>query len=131
MAHDSIKTTESTRSFTETVDALEAVLKDKGLIIIAKVDHAAAAEKADLTLSPTTLFIFGNPKAGTPIMQANPLAGLDLPMKMLVTEQDGKVLVTYRSPEALVDSWNLSPVPAPIPNMIGALSAIANAAAGR
>lgn len=132
MAHDTIRQVQSERSFSDTVSALEDVLKKKGLTIMAKIDHAAGARSVDLELRPTTLFIFGNPRAGTPIMKVNQLVGLDLPMKILVSEDEaGAVHLTYRAPESLVSEWELSPPPPPIAKMVDALSAISNAAAGK
>ena len=66
------------------LDRLEAVLQAKGVKVFARVDHSAEAQAAGLALPPTQLLIFGNPKAGTPLMQAAPTIGLDLPMKVLV-----------------------------------------------
>jgi len=68
----------------ETMDRLERAVKDRELVVIARVDHAAAAQKAGLTLRPTQLLIFGNPKAGTPLMQSAQSIGIDLPLRVLV-----------------------------------------------
>lgn len=137
-AHDEATASNPVRSyisqqgFQATTAALEKALAKRGLILLAKIDHAAAANKAGLPLGPTMVFIFGNPKAGTPVMQADQRAGLDLPMKMLVMEdENATVKLVYRSPKALVDQWNLTPPPAPIAKMIDVMSALANEAAGR
>jgi len=66
-----------------------------GNTIFATIDQAAAAESAGLSLRPTTLLVFGNPKGGTPLMEAAPLVGLDLPLKLLVWEDDRGVHVAY------------------------------------
>jgi uncharacterized protein (DUF302 family) len=66
---------------TVTADRLEALLKEHGIIVFARIDFSGDAAKAGLTMRPEQLLIFGNPKAGTPLMQAAPIAGLDLPLK--------------------------------------------------
>ena len=87
----------------ETIDALAADLAAKGIAIIARVDHAAGAKAAGLSLPPTELVIFGNPKLGTPLMQSNRAIGLDLPMKVLAFEDaDGSVKIAYTAPAALL-----------------------------
>ncbi len=89
-------------TFSETVSKFEAVLKSKGLIVFAKVDHSGEAEKVGIKMRPTQLIIFGNPKAGTPVMLASPTMAIDLPLKVLIAEDDsGKVLVTFNSPAYL------------------------------
>ena len=89
-------------TFSETVSKLEAVLKAKGLTVFAKVDHSGEAEKVGLKMRPTQLLIVGNPKAGTPVMVASPTMAIDLPLKVLIAEDDsGKVSVTFNSPAYL------------------------------
>lgn len=82
----------------ETLDRLEALLNDKGVKVFARIDHAAEAKAVGLELRPMQLLIFGNPKAGTPLMQSAPSIGLDLPMKVLAWQDDqGEVRVTWNS----------------------------------
>src|SRR5579862_7052423 len=89
-------------SVDESVKRLQGALSEKGLQIFAMVDHSGEAEKAGLTMRPTKLLIFGNPKGGTPLMVAAPSLAIDLPLKALVAEDaSGKVSVTYNSPEYL------------------------------
>lgn len=86
----------------ETVRRLEAVLSAKGIPVLCKVNHAAGAMAAGLAMRPTELVIFGNAKAGTPIMLATPSAALDLPLKALVWEDSaGDIWVSYNAPEYL------------------------------
>ncbi len=93
----------------ETLDRLETVLRSKGVKVFARIDHSAEAQGAGLTLRPTQLLIFGNPKAGTPLMQASPSIGLDLPMKALAWQDaQGQVHVTWNSPEFLIQRHGLS-----------------------
>lgn len=91
-----------------TLDRLESVLKEKGIAIVARVNHAAAAKKVDMELRPTQVLFFGNPKLGTPLMQSNQMAGLDLPMKVLAWEdEDGKIWLGYHSPQQIADNLNM------------------------
>ena len=93
---------ESRLSVKETIDALAKAVEAKGLKIVARVDHAAGAKAAAMELPPTELLIFGNPQLGTPLMQSNPLMGLELPMRVLAyTDKSGKVMIAYTSPQAL------------------------------
>ena len=85
-------------SVTQTMDAVEKSLTGHGIFIYARIDQEAEAVKVGLTLKPMKLMIFGNPRGGIPLMNANPLCGLDLPLKMLVWEDnDKKVWVSYNS----------------------------------
>jgi uncharacterized protein (DUF302 family) len=92
----------------QTVEALTALLKSKGIAIFALIDHSGEAEKVGLKMRPTKLVIFGNPKAGTPLMLASPSSAIDLPLKILVWEDgQGKVWVSYNSPEYLRERHGL------------------------
>lgn len=87
-----------------TMDALQAAVKGVGATIFARVDHAGGAEGVGMELAPSQVLIFGNPKLGTPAMQDDPLAGLFLPMKVLVYEDaEGQVWLTYQDPEEMLD----------------------------
>jgi uncharacterized protein (DUF302 family) len=92
----------SNHSVDETVAKLKGILEAKGVTLFAFVDHSGEAEKAGLKMRPTKLFIFGSPKAGTPIMLAAPSAAIDLPLKILIWEDgDGKTWISYNNPEYL------------------------------
>lgn len=81
---------------------LEAEIKARGMTVFARVNHAALAVQAGLTLLPTEVIIFGNPKAGTPLMQANQTMGIDLPLKALVWQDAaGKAWLSYNNPDWL------------------------------
>jgi uncharacterized protein (DUF302 family) len=83
----------------ETMDRLEAEVKAKGLTVFARVDHAAGAAAGGMALRPTELLMFGNARGGTPLMQAAQTAGIDLPLKALVYEDEaGKVWLAYNDP---------------------------------
>jgi uncharacterized protein (DUF302 family) len=89
-------------SVVETADRLETLLKTKGLKIFSRIDQAAEAQAVGLTMRPMVLLVFGDPKAGTPLMIRYPSLALDLPLKTLVWEStDGKVWLSFNSPEFL------------------------------
>ena len=90
------------RSVDETVQKLQEVLQSKGVKLFALVDHGGEAEQVGMQMRPTKLLIFGNPKAGTPLMIASPSIAIDLPLKVLVSQDpDGKVWVSYNAPAYL------------------------------
>jgi len=98
----------SSHSVDETVTKLEGILQAKGITVFALVDHSGEAAKAGMKMRPTKLLIFGNPRAGTPVMLAAPSSAIDLPLKILVWEDDqGKVWITYNSPSYLQERHNL------------------------
>ena len=100
----------SNHSVEETVENLKGILQVKGITLFALVDHSGEAGKAGMQMRPTKLLIFGNPKAGTPVMLAAPSSAIDLPLKILIWEDaQGKVWVTYNSPIYLQERHNLPP----------------------
>jgi uncharacterized protein (DUF302 family) len=108
-ANNGIITQPSQYSVTATIDRLEAVLQAKGITIFARIDHQAEAEKVGLSLRPTQLLLFGSPKAGTPLMVAEPTTALDLPIKILAWEAaDSKVWLSYNDPNYLKQRFSLS-----------------------
>lgn len=108
LADNGIVSKESRYSVSETITRLEAVLKGKGIAIFARIDHAGEAEKAGLKMRPAQLLIFGNPKAGTPIMNAAPLAALDLPLKALAWQDaEGKIWLSYNDPIYIKERFKL------------------------
>ena len=95
-------------SVDEIVEKLKAILQAKGLTLFALVDHSGEAAKVGLSMPPTKLLIFGNPKGGTPLMLASPGIAIDLPLKILVSEDaNGKAWVSYNSPAYLQQRHNL------------------------
>jgi len=100
--------TPSNHSVDETVEKLKGILQAKGVTLFALIDHSGEAETVGMKMRPTKLLIFGNPKAGTPLMLAAPSSAIDLPLKILVWEDDqGKVWVTYNSPAYLQERHSL------------------------
>jgi uncharacterized protein (DUF302 family) len=94
----------SNHSVDQTVEQFKGILQAKGVTLFALVDHSGEAEKVGLKMRPTKLLIFGSPKAGTPLMLAAPSSALDLPLKLLIWEDaQGKVWVSYNSPEYLLE----------------------------
>jgi uncharacterized protein (DUF302 family) len=108
-------------SVDETVARLEAILAAKGIKVFARIDQAAEARAVGLTLRPTVLLIFGDPRAGTPLMDRHPSLALDLPLKALVAElPDGSVHLSYNSPEFLRERHGLEALPfAPVEKLLG------------
>ena len=102
------KTLKSKYSFNETVTRLEHAITSKNMTVFSKIDHAAAAQQAGLSMQPATLLVFGNPKAGTPLMKKDPSFALQLPLKVLVTEVDGRVLVMFNTTEALIENSGIN-----------------------
>jgi len=98
----------SNHSVDETVTRLTSILDAKGVTRFALIDHSGEAKKAGMTMPPTKLLIFGSPKAGTPVMLAAPTVAIDLPLKILVHEDNnGKVWVSYNSPAYLQQRHNI------------------------
>ncbi|MGA2233227.1 MAG: DUF302 domain-containing protein [Tepidisphaeraceae bacterium] len=110
-----------------TIAKLQALLREKGVAIFALVDHSGEAKKIGMHMPPTQLLIFGNPKAGTPLMLAAPSAAIDLPLKLLVWEDTtGKVWISYNSPDYLRNRHN---IPAELMQNIAVVAALAEKAA--
>jgi uncharacterized protein (DUF302 family) len=117
----------SRHSVDVTVARLEGMLEARGIKLFAVVDHSGEAASVGLTMPPTKLLVFGNPKAGTPLMLAAPSTAIDLPLKVLVREDaDGKVWVAYNDPEYLRERHRF---PEQLVQNIAAVEALARAAA--
>jgi uncharacterized protein (DUF302 family) len=98
----------SHHSADETVDRLKNILRSKEVTLFALIDHSGEAARVGMKMPPTKLLIFGNPKGGTPLMLAAPSVALDLPLKILVSEDaQGKVWLSYNSPEYLKERYGL------------------------
>ena len=98
----------SNHSVDETVERLKNILQSKRVTLFALVDHSGEARKVGMNMPPTKLLIFGNPKAGTPLMLASPSIAIDLPLKILVWEDTHKrTWVSYNSPAYLQERHNL------------------------
>jgi uncharacterized protein (DUF302 family) len=130
-ADTGLVTLPSIHSATETVERLKALLAQKGIALFAHVDHAAGAEKVGLSLRPTQVLIFGNPKAGTPLMQSQQTIGLDLPLRVLIWEDEaGKVWLTYRRVESLARQHHVTDRDEVVKALDDGLTALVRAATG-
>jgi uncharacterized protein (DUF302 family) len=126
--HEGIDTIDSKYSVDETVARLQALLQEKGIKLFCLIDHSGEAAAAGLTMRPTKLLIFGNPKAGTPLMVAAPSTALDLPLKLLVAETEtGKTLIFWNDPTWLEERHFF---PEGLTANLAAAQALATAAAG-
>lgn len=112
------------QSVDQTVEKLEQILQAKGVKLFAVIDHSGEAERAGLKMLSTKLVIFGNPKAGTPLMLASPSIAIDLPLKLLISEDaEGKVWISYNSVPYLQARHNL---PEELVKNIAVVEALAN-----
>jgi len=128
-ADDDMITKQSPYSVAKTLDRLSAIMEKKGITVFTRVDHAAGAKKVGLTLRPAQVLIFGNPKLGTPLMNAEPKIGLDLPLKALAWEDSsGKVWLGYTKPSELKDRYDVEGVDKVFKKITGALDKLTSAA---
>ncbi len=120
---------QSPHSVGGTLDRLESVLAEKDIGVMARIDHAANAESVDMELRPTQLLIFGNPKVGTKLMQAEQTMGIELPMKALSWEDaEGRVWIAYESPRVFAERRGLAPDHPVVQALSGALDKLTEAA---
>jgi uncharacterized protein (DUF302 family) len=130
VAGETVVRVESAHDVATSIDRLQAAVEGAGAKVFARIDHAAGAESVGEKLAPSTLLIFGNPKLGTPAMQAAPEMGLSLPMKVLAMEQDGKTWLIYDAPGAMAASRGLAEDHPVVQKMTGALGKLTAKAAG-
>ena len=119
-------TKRSRHSYAETLAALEKAIAAAGNTTFAVIDQSAAAAGVGMTLRPTTLVLFGNPQGGTPLMDAFPLVALELPLKLLVWEENGSVSVAYPSMSEIAKRYNVTGMDERIAAMDRALDALTN-----
>jgi uncharacterized protein (DUF302 family) len=119
-----VTTKVSPRSFADTVARLKELLAEKNVKLFSVIDQRAEARGAGLDLRDTTLVIFGNPAAGTPVMDAAPLSALDLPLKVLIWDDAGQTKVSYYAPATLAARHHLS---ADLASRLGAVDPITDA----
>jgi uncharacterized protein (DUF302 family) len=122
--------TVSSNNFADTVAKLRAGIEKRPLKLFAEIDHAAGAASIDMDLAPSTLFIFGNPKGGTPLMTKEPKMGIALPLKMHVYEADGKVMISYADMRLVAAQYGIDNSAQPIPNIADMLGGLAQEAGG-
>jgi uncharacterized protein (DUF302 family) len=129
MAAQGLTTLRSSYGPKDTMNRLEAEVRAKGMTVFARIDHAAGARAAGLSLRPTEVLIFGNAKAGTPLMQSVQTVGIDLPLKALVwQDSSGDTWLSYNDPDWLAQRHGVSgETAAAISTMTAALGAVAKA----
>ncbi len=132
MSENGLITVQSKHSFDETLKRLNSAIQLAKMTVFAVFDHSAAASEAGLSLRPTTVITFGNPAAGTKLMQSNQIAGIDLPLKILVWEgQAGITKLTHNDTQWLAQRHSLGTETAPqISGMAKLLASLSEAAAG-
>lgn len=128
MAAPGLITLPSSHGPKDTMDRLEAAVNARGMTVFARIDHAAGAAAAGLSLRPTEILIFGNAKAGTPLMQSVQVIGLDLPLRALVWQDaSGATWLSYNDPVWLAQQHGLrSETQTVVGMMTAALEAVAN-----
>jgi uncharacterized protein (DUF302 family) len=125
--NNGLVTIAAAHSVDETVEKLKGILTARGVALFALVDHSGEAAKVGLQMPNTKLLIFGSPKAGTPVMLAAPSIAIDLPLKILIAEDEmRKVWLSYNSAQYLADRHG---VPAELIKNLAVIEALANAAA--
>jgi uncharacterized protein (DUF302 family) len=125
-AADGIVSQPSPYSVAETVERLETVLRSRSISLFARIDHAVEAAKVGLAMPPTQVLIFGNPRAGTPLMLAAPTIAIELPLKVLVQQDPaGKVTVSYQTARFLQQRYGLNDEQAKVVNAVEGLVAVA------
>jgi uncharacterized protein (DUF302 family) len=129
LAADTWVTKQSKSDVPTTVEKLVTAIEAAGAKVFATVDHAAGAKSIGAEMEPTVLVIFGNPKVGTPIIQADRRAGLDLPIRVLVWEENGSAMIGYEKPEALKARYGIEGADQSFEAMGGALGKLTGMAA--
>jgi uncharacterized protein (DUF302 family) len=131
-AADGLIEVKSAHGVKETITRFESTAKERGLVIFARIDHAAGAQKIGKTLRPTELLIFGSPQGGTPLMECAQTAGIDLPLKALAWEDaSGQVWLGYNDPQYLATrhgAKDCGPVAANLRKALDGLAGVATKA---
>ena len=126
---ESLISIKSAHDVSKTADRLETVLKNKGMTVFARIDHAAGAKVAEMELRPTELVVFGNPKVGTPLMKCSQSIGIDLPQKALIWQDEaGDVWFTYNNPDYIANRHSLKGCDEVLTKIKGALGKFATVA---
>ena len=125
-------TLQSNHSVKDTADKLVSIIESKGMKVFARVDHQKNAQGVDLTLRPTQVIMFGNSKAGTPLMNCEQSVAIDLPQKILISEDnEKKVWLSYNHPEYLKTRHNIKGCDTEIANIAKALNSVSKAAVAK
>ncbi len=124
-----VLTRTSTKGYAETLSQLLAAISGRGLTVFAQFDHAAGARDVDMELAPEMVVVFGNPRTGTPLMQADPRIGIELPLRIVVWSRDDATTVGYDDPRELADIYDVGEHAQTLEAMAALLSALAQEAA--
>jgi uncharacterized protein (DUF302 family) len=119
----------SLSGYAETVGSLVASIERRGLTVFARVDHAGAAREAGLELADEEVVLFGNPRAGTPLMQSDARIGIELPLRILVWREGEEVMLGYRDPRELADAYDVASLSSTLEQMAALLDELAGEAA--
>jgi len=120
---------DSNHSVSDTADKLVSIIDNAPPKLFARIDHAAGARSIDMELEDSTLVIFGAPQIGTPIMQQNIMAGLDLPIRVLIWDDNGQTKIGYLDPQALKARYSIEGAEQAFEGMAGAISKMTDGAA--
>lgn len=118
----------SASGYPGTVQALTDALDRRGLTLFARIDHAAAARDVGMELAGEEVFVFGNPRGGTPLMQADPRVGIDLPLRMLLWQDGDATAVGYRDPRELAGAYRLDGLDETLAQLAALLEALSEEA---
>jgi uncharacterized protein (DUF302 family) len=121
-----LKTADSPHSVTDTVGRIVAALDARGITVFARVDHAAGARGAGLELADEQLLVFGDPRAGTGLMQEDATVGYELPLRMLVWDDRGQTRIGWRPPAELGTEYSLAAHTEVLKGMEGLLEQLAS-----
>jgi uncharacterized protein (DUF302 family) len=127
---DSLIVKESASGHSDTAARVSDAITRRGLTLFARIDHAAAASGAGLELAPEEVLIFGNPQAGTGLMQKDPRIGYELPLRLLVWQEGERVLVGYHDPSELAESYDVGELRPVLDRMAVLLGEVAAEATG-
>lgn len=119
----------SSKGYAETLSQLLAAIAGRGLTVFAQFDHAAGARQVDMELAPEIVVVFGNPRAGTPLMQDDPRVGIELPLRILVWSSDEATMIGYNDPRAFADVYAVGDHAQMLDAMAALLSELAQEAA--
>jgi uncharacterized protein (DUF302 family) len=114
----------------ETLTRLIAAIQEHDMTVFAHIDHAAGARAVGMELADEDIVVFGNPRAGTLLMQSDPRVGIELPLRILVWSEPDAVMLAYHDPRDLADRFQVAPQQSVLEQMAGLLAELAGAAAG-
>jgi uncharacterized protein (DUF302 family) len=120
----------SASGYRDTVDRLSEAIERRGLTVFGRIDHAAAARELGLELADEEVVVFGNPRAGTPLMQSDPRIGIELPLRILVWADAEGVLLGYRDPRELTADYDAARHESTLEQMASLLAELSGEAAG-